>query len=122
MTRQHTGSIASALVASILAGLIRPASAIIFGQLFNTLTDYGSDVIDAKEMLHRISTWCLALTALGIATWITEWLFFSMWMIFGELQAKSVRQQMFAGMLEKNVEWYDLREDGIAPLLSRIET
>lgn len=121
-TRQHAGPMAGAVVSSIFSGLIRPASAIIFGQLFNALTDYGAGAVDAREMLHRVSTWCIALTALGAATWIFEWSFLSLWLVFGELQAKSVRQQTFAGLLEKNVEWYDLREDGIASLLSRIET
>lgn len=121
-TRQHAGPMASAVVASIFSGLIRPASAIIFGQLFNALTDYGAGAADAKDMLHRVTTWCIALTALGAATWTFEWAFLSLWLVFGELQAKSVRQQMFAGLVEKNVEWYDLREDGIASLLSRIET
>jgi len=121
-TRQHAGALSSAAVTSMLAGLIRPTSAIIFGQLFGALTDYGAGSIESQDMLHRISTWCIALTALGAATWIFEWTFLSSWLVFGELQAKSVRQQMFAGMLEKKVEWYDLREDGIASLLSRIET
>jgi hypothetical protein len=29
---------------------------------------------------------------------------------------------MFSGMRDKSMEWYDLREDGIASLLNRIET
>jgi ATP-binding cassette subfamily B (MDR/TAP) protein 1 len=113
---------ASAIIASIVAGFIKPTSAIIFGQLFNALTDYGAGAVDASVMLDRISKWCIALTALGGATWILEWALLSLWLIFGEIQAKSIRQRMFAGMLEKNIEWYDLREDGIASLLSRLET
>ncbi|MBN6743362.1 hypothetical protein JKG47_23470, partial [Acidithiobacillus sp. MC6.1] len=78
---------AGAVVASIFSGFIRPVSAIIFGQLFNALTDYGAGAVDAEQMLHRVSTWCIALTALGAATWIFEWAFLSLWLVFGELQA-----------------------------------
>jgi ATP-binding cassette subfamily B (MDR/TAP) protein 1 len=110
------------LVASIFAGLIRPTAAILFGKLFNALTDHGGGNMDAKEMLHEVSMWCIGLTVLGAGTLIVEGVFFSLWLLFGELQAKCVRQMMFSGMLEKSMEWYDLREDGIASLLNRIET
>ena len=86
------------------------------------MTNYGAGTVDAEEMLHEVSMWCIGLTVLGAATWVVEGAFFSLWLVFGELQAKSVRQQMFSSMLDKNIEWYDLCEDGIASLLSRIET
>ena len=121
-TWRHVGPIAGAVIASIFAGLVRPVSAIIFGRIFNALTNYGAGTVDAKGMLDEVSTWCIGLTVLGAATWIAEGAFFSLWLVFGELQAKSVRQQMFSDMLDKSMEWYDLREDGIASLLSRIET
>lgn len=121
-TRQHSAIIASALVATILAGLIRPTAAILFGKLWNALTVYGAGDVDAKEMLHQVSIWCIALTVLGAGTWIVEGIFFTLWLLFGELQVKSVRQIMFSGMRDKSMEWYDLREDGIASLLNRIET
>jgi ATP-binding cassette subfamily B (MDR/TAP) protein 1 len=62
------------------------------------------------------------LTALGVAAWILEGILLSSWMVFGELQAQSARRKMFTGMLDKEMEWYDLREDGIGSLLIRIQT
>jgi ATP-binding cassette, subfamily B (MDR/TAP), member 1 len=121
-TRQHSTTVAGALVATILAGIIRPTAAILFGKLWNALTVYGAGNVNAKEMLHQVSIWCIALTVLGAGTWIVEGIFFSLWMLFGELQARSVRQIMFSGMRDKSMEWYDLREDGMASLLNRIET
>ena len=121
-TRQHATIAAGAVVASIFSGLIRPTSAIIFGKLFGALTDYGARNVNSEELLHKVSIWCMGLALLGVATWIVEAGFFSLWLIFGELQAKCARQKMFSGMLDKNMEWYDLHEDGVASLLSRIET
>lgn len=34
-------------------------------------------------------------------------------MLFGELQAKSARERLFDGMLNKDMEWYDKRKAGI---------
>jgi ATP-binding cassette subfamily B (MDR/TAP) protein 1 len=121
-TRPHLPVFGAAAVFTFLSGLIRPASAIMFGKLWNALTSYGAGTIDQKEMLHQAATWCTALTLLGLGTWLIEGFFFALWMRFGELQAKSVRQIMFSGMRGKSMEWYDLREDGIASLLNRIET
>jgi len=121
-TRQHSGRAIVAIVSAFLSGLIKPTSAVIYGQLFDTMTDYGAGSVDTGEMVHRISKWCIGLTLLAVGTWIVEWVFLWCWIVFGELQAKSARHQIFASMLEKNIEWYDLGEDGIAALLSRIET
>lgn len=109
-------------MATTISGLIRPTAAILFGELWNTLTNYGAGIVDVKEMMHQVSKWCIALTVLGIGTWTVEGIFFTLWILFGELQATSARQKIFSGMRDKSMGWYDLREDGIASLLSRIET
>ncbi|KAF7893244.1 uncharacterized protein EAF02_000782 [Botrytis sinoallii] len=75
-----------------------------------------------KRPYKQVSKWCIAITILGGAVWLFEGLFLCSWMVFGELQARSVRERMFAGMLEKDLEWFDLRKDGIGSLLIRIET
>jgi ATP-binding cassette subfamily B (MDR/TAP) protein 1 len=121
-SRQHTGHIACALVASISAGCIRPTSSIFYGKVFFALTTFGAGGSTAPEMMHEVSKWCLALTALSVASWIVDGVFWLLWVVFGELQAKNARQAMFSGMLDKDMEWYDLRENGISPLLIRIET
>ncbi|KAL3421354.1 ABC a-pheromone efflux pump [Phlyctema vagabunda] len=121
-TRQHTASIICCAIATIVAGAIRPASAICFGKIFDLLTSYGLGVLSASDTKSQISDWCIVLTAIGVASWLFEGTFLVAWIAFGELQAKSVRIKMFAGLLDKEMEWYDLREDGIGPLLIRIQT
>ena len=46
----------------------------------------------------------------------------AMWLAYGELQAKSARDRLFHGLLEKEIEWYDLRMNGIGALLPRLQT
>jgi hypothetical protein len=45
----------------------------------------------------------------------------SSWMTFGESQAKSARDRMFEGMLDKEMEWYDSQQVGIGALLIRVQ-
>ncbi len=120
--RRHVPALTWALVTTISAGLLKPISAILLGNVFTDLTSYGSGKASAHETLHNVSIWCIAFTALGVAAWLFEGLFLSAWMVFGELQAHSVRERMFEGMLTKDMEWYDSRKDGIASLTSRIQT
>jgi ATP-binding cassette subfamily B (MDR/TAP) protein 1 len=121
-TRQHAASLVFAGLATIGAGILKPISAIFFGNIFSALTKFGAGTLNGQETLEQISIWCIALVALGGGTWFFEGALLSTWMVFGELQAKSVREQMFTGMLKKDMEWYDLREDGIGSLLIRIQT
>jgi ATP-binding cassette, subfamily B (MDR/TAP), member 1 len=121
-TRKHTLTIIVALISTIASSLLKPAAAIFFGNIFSSMTRYGAGTISIQVAVQQISKWCVALTALGVAAWLAEGVFLLSWMIFGELQAKSMREQIFTGMLDKNMEWYDLRNDGIGTLLIRIQT
>ena len=121
-TRQHAPAIVFIVLSTIASGALKPVAAIFFGYSFTSLSKYGSGIITAPEVVHEVSIWSIALCVLGVASWFFEGLFLLSWMLFGELQAKSVREKLFVGMLEKDMEWYDLREDGIGSLLIRIQT
>lgn len=121
-TQQHTPPLVWCGIATLLAGLVRPVPSIFFGYIFQLLTEYGAGNMDSKNTKLQVSEWCVALTITGIATWLFNGMLLSTWMVFGELQAKSAREEMFAGLLEKEMEWYDLRKDGMGPLLIRIKT
>ncbi|KAF7922906.1 hypothetical protein EAE99_007098 [Botrytis elliptica] len=121
-TKKHISNIVPCVLFAIISGVLKPISAIFYGNIFGTLTNFGAGVLTAEETLQQVSKWCIAITILGGAVWLFEGLFLCSWMVFGELQARSVRERMFAGMLEKDLEWFDLRKDGIGSLLIRIET
>ncbi len=121
-TRKHSTVITIALIATTASGIIKPTAAIFFGKIFSILTKFGAGEATGQETLQQVTPWCIALVALGAAAWAIEGLFLSTWLAFGELQALSVREKMFKGMLEKDMEWYDMRKDGIASLLVRLQT
>ena len=107
---------------TILAGFLKPSLAIFLGKIFTAMAYFGSGTANAKETLHEISIWCIALAALGFAIFLCEGGMLAGWIVFGERQARTVRQRMFTAMLDKDMEWYDLREDGMGSFLIRIQT
>jgi len=120
--KQHALSITCAIIITVSCGVIKPAAAFFYGKIFAVLALFGGRQLDGHDTLQQISTWCVALTILGVLAWLVNGALLSSWMVFGELQAKSVREKMFIGLLDKDMEWYDLREDGISSLLTRIQT
>jgi ATP-binding cassette, subfamily B (MDR/TAP), member 1 len=121
-TRQHAVAIVIAVVSTLTSALFRPTAAILFGKIFSILTKFGAGTATPEDTLHGVAKWCTALVGLGGSAWIVEGTSLSSWMAFGEAQAMSIRHKMFEGMLDKEMEWYDLRPDGTGPLLIRIQT
>lgn len=121
-TREHTVALTISVLLATAVGIIKPAIAIFSGKVFNDLTNFGAGNSDATDLLSGVSKWCLVITVFGVISWILNAIFFSMWLRFGEMQAKSAREKLFASMLKKEMSWYDLRSEGIGALLSRIAT
>lgn len=121
-TRKQVIYAVLSVISSFGAGIPQPTSAIFYGYIFTDLAKFGGGNATGQETLQNISIWCLALTVVGLIAWIVQGGSLSSWMTFGELQAKTVRKAMFEGMLDKDMEWYDLRKDGVGSLLIRIHT
>lgn len=120
-SRLHLFPLSVALALSIASGIIIPALAIILGRIFGLFTSYGATGISGSDLVKKVSIYGIALVGLGTASGLLNAGFFMFWLIFGELQAKSVRDKLFDGMLEKDMEWYDMRKSGIDTLISRLQ-
>lgn len=121
-TREHALTLTLSFALAAIVGIMKPAIAIFIGKVFNDLTDFGAGQISAADLISNVSKLCLYITVFGGISWILNGVFFSMWLGFGELQAKSAREKLFDSMLMKEMSWYDLRKEGIGALLSRIAT
>jgi ATP-binding cassette, subfamily B (MDR/TAP), member 1 len=121
-SEKHLAVLIPALLLMTIAGAIKPAITIFLGRILDELARFGAGSTKGDELLKNVSIWCIALTGLGIATMLVNGGFFSLWLVFGEMQARSVRDKAFLSMLEKEMEWYDLRADDIGSLLVRIQT
>lgn len=110
-----------AFIFSIAAGIIAPALAIFLGQIFDPFTSFGAGEISGSDLVKKVSTYAIILVGLGTASGLLHTGYFMLWLVFGELQAKHMRERVFGGMLEKGMGWYDMRTDGIDTLVSRLQ-
>lgn len=111
-----------ALVVTIASGIVIPALAIFLGKIFDSFTNFGAGQLSGRKLVQKISIDCYALLGLGSASWMLNGAYFMLWLVFGELQAKSVRDKLFDGMLEKDLEWFEMRKSGVGALLPRLQT
>ncbi|KAG9875029.1 putative ABC transporter, partial [Aureobasidium melanogenum] len=87
------------------------------GKAFNAFTNSNSP----SAVLSSVTNYTVYLVALGVGSWLVHSVFFSAWLAFGELQANSARERLFLGMLDKEIEWYDMRKNGIGALIPRLQ-
>lgn len=114
-------TIGAAFAATIATGTLKMTLAVVLGKIFGVVSASGNGELTAADTLSQVSTWCLVLCAMGGGAMISNAAFLALWIIFGELQAKTVRDTVFSALLKKNMVWYDTRDGGIASLLIRIE-
>ena len=121
-TRAHILPLSVGVLLSIASGIIIPALALFLGRVFDSFTDFGAGRISGSELIKKVSQNAIYIVALGSASWLLNGSYYMFWLIFGELQAKSVRDKLFSGMLQKDMEWYDTRKAGISAMIPRLQT
>ncbi|KAL8826729.1 MAG: hypothetical protein Q9170_007293 [Blastenia crenularia] len=118
----HFLSLCLALWFSVASGVVTPVLSYLLGKIFGYFTDFGGGKFGGPELIKKVSKYAIGLTGLGAASGLLHTGFFGFWLVFGELQARSARNSLFAGMLEKDMEWYDMRKDGTEALIQRLQT
>ncbi|PGH28022.1 hypothetical protein AJ80_00277 [Polytolypa hystricis UAMH7299] len=121
-TRKHFVPLFLAMFFTVASGVMSPMLALVLGRVFDAFTIFASQSIAAEELMSRISNLCIYLMGLGAILWALQSGFFCLWIAFGELQAQSARTKLFAGLLKKDIEWLEMREDGVTALLPRLQT
>ena len=120
-SKRDTGLLLLALIFSTTAGILSPAVAIFLGNIFDLFTSFGAGDIGGNILLKKTSTYAIILAGLGAASGLLHASYFMFWLVFGELQAKHVRERLFDGLLEKDMGWYDMRTNCITTLVSRLQ-
>lgn len=120
--KTHVGPIIAALAATAFAAGFKTVLSVVLGRVFNIIAEFGNGSAGSSDTLSNIGTWCLILLGLGIGNWLASSLFLSLWIVFGELQASSVRYEIFHSLLAKDMAWFDSQSEGISSLLVRIQT
>ena len=120
--RQHSLALGLALAVSLAAGVVGPALSIFLGKLFNTFAEFASGKIDNAHFRAELSKDSLYLALIGLLSFTFGFGSFSAWMTFGELQARTCREEVFDGLLGKSIKWYDTRRSGVKALVARLNT
>lgn len=121
-TPKQLGVMPCALATACAAAAGKAVYTIFLGKIFDIVSKFGAGVLDGSEALAQVSQWCAYLCALGVGFWVFNGLDMALWMVSGELRAKSARGKLFSSLLRKEMAWYDKREDGMASLMIRIQT
>ncbi|MCJ1292429.1 hypothetical protein MMC34_003979 [Xylographa carneopallida] len=121
-SKAHILPLAVAACLSVSSGIVIPALAIFLGKIFDTFTDYGAGTISGSDLTKQTSLNGLYLLGLGSVSWILNGSFFMFWLLFGELQARHIREMLFDGMLQKEMAWYDMRKSGVNAMIPRLQT
>ncbi|KAF2658478.1 multidrug resistance protein-like protein 2 [Lophiostoma macrostomum CBS 122681] len=120
-TRKHLPILIAGFISAVIAALSEPALAVLYGLLFRQLSDFGAGKISGSLLLHNASKYCAYMTALVGLNWFACSFFFTFYLAFGELQARSARERVFDALLQKDLDWYDTRKSGIAAMLPTIQ-
>ncbi|TWU77474.1 hypothetical protein ED733_006993 [Metarhizium rileyi] len=120
--REHLGILSAAIGAAALVAGLRALLSVVLGRIFEIVSQFGQGAIAGHKALADVSTWCLVLVGLGIGSWMANSSFISLWIVFGELQARDARKHVFRGLLLKPVEWFASLRDGVEGLHIRTHT
>lgn len=120
--RAHVPVLAPALFLSIACGILVPALAVFLGKIFDAFTDFGAGRLSGHELKSKVSSQAFAVLGLAGANWLLKGVFFTTWLMLGELQAKVVRDKLFSNLLQKDFEWFEVQASGIGALLPRLQT
>lgn len=106
-----------ALFTSLLVGAIQALLAVLIGRIFSLVSSFGAGSVSEYDTKSQISRFCGIMLILAGAGWIANFLLMFCWGSFSELQVRRARYQVFAALLEKDIQWYDDVPNGISSLL-----
>lgn len=120
--KRHIPALTTAISFAILSGLVVPLMAVVMGKIFGSFASFGAEKINPEALVAQVTSQILVLVGLGMGSWVVSGTFFTGWLVFGELQVKVAREKLFEGLVDKDMEWYDMRKSGVASLISRVQT
>lgn len=119
---KHFSILVLAVVAACICAAVKTGYALILGQIFQVIADYGSGILDDADALSQTSRWCVILCCVGLGALGANASLMSSWILFGEFQARQARQNIFQDLLHQRMSWYDCQADGTPSILVRVES
>lgn len=121
-TASHLPILVPAIIVCVLHGLVSALQAIYIGRIYKAFTDFGRREVTHLQFRNVVNDNVLSLVGLAIASWLLSSAFLSLWIGFGELQARASRTRLLRGLLAKPVSFFDALPTGIGALSPRLQT
>ncbi|KAF4553095.1 ABC transporter-like protein 17 [Elsinoe fawcettii] len=118
--RSHTTILVIGITSAIIKGVAGPATALLTGKIFGALSGYRPDVGLDDGLVASVRQNVLHLLAVGGASLIIHFIFFTSWVIFGEQQAKEARSKLYTALLKQEMAWFDRRKEGPSAMIPRL--
>ncbi|KAK1752972.1 putative ABC transporter expressed in the mitochondrial inner membrane [Echria macrotheca] len=120
--RYHLPIVVCAFVTAALVAGARTAYAVFVGTIFEIVTRFGAGQLQPDDFFAQISRWAGYLCLLGLGMWLVATIDTALWVLTGELRARTAREKLFGAFLRKTMSWYDSRENGMSSLMVGIQT
>ena len=101
-----------AISVSIGSGLLVPAFTILLGKIFASFGSFSAGQISSHELEQQVTPLAVYMCIVGAAAWGLGWAHMSLWLAFGENIAKTARERIMKGILEKEITWFDQKVVG----------
>lgn len=119
--RAHLLLLAVAFTLSALTGIIQPATSVLVGKLMNSFSHFAAGDIEGDDLEDNTRSWIIGLIILGLTGCCLRGLFCGAWIVFGESQARVVREELFSSLVIRDLEWFEAQASGVSSLLGRIQ-
>lgn len=96
-----------AIAVSIASGCLVPAFTILLGKIFTSFGAYSTGKLAGGDLEQQVVPYVIGICIVGAAAWGLGWANMALWLAFGENVARTARQRMMKGLLEKNMTWFD---------------
>ncbi|KAK4187799.1 putative ABC transporter expressed in the mitochondrial inner membrane [Podospora australis] len=120
--RRHIPLVAISFFTATIVAAGRTAYAILLGKIFEVVSEWGAGALTSSGLLAEISQWCIYFVLLGLGVWLFSSIDIALWVVCGEIRARTTRETMFGALLGKTAGWYDLRGEGVWALLVQVQT
>lgn len=111
-------------IAVITAAIIatgKTAFTVFLGKIFDAAAKYGHGTLDGQDLFSQVSSWCGYLTVLGVGMWMVSSVDMALWITSGALRTNKARRTLFSVLVQKEMDWFDSREDGMSSFLTQTE-
>ncbi|KUI55810.1 Alpha-factor-transporting ATPase [Cytospora mali] len=119
--RRHAAFLGFAVIAAVLVAATKTLYAILLGKIMDIVSPLGAGTISGTTAMGGVRIWCLVLTGVGVAIWAFNSALMALWVIFGELAAKSARESLFSNLLSKEMAWFDRQQEGVSSSFSSMQ-